>query len=80
MPVETNDKEAELLLDRVSNNVARIRQEKGYSQLKLATEMGYASAAYLGRIELRKDGHHFHIVQLGKIAKILEVDICEFFK
>ena len=67
-------------LDTVSANVTKIRKEKGYSQLDLATEIGYANAAYYGKIEIRKDGHHFHIVQLAKIAKVLDADICDFFK
>ena len=74
------DKEAEKLLDTISFNVAKIRKEKGISQLDLALEMGYKSAAYIGRIELRKDNHHFNIKQLYKISKILKVEICEFLQ
>ena len=73
------DVEAEKLLNTISANVIKARNEKGYSQLKLATEMGYSSASYLGRIEIRKDGQHFNIVQLYKIANILNIDICSLF-
>lgn len=71
---------SEEMLNRVSKNVMRIRIEKGYSQLKLALEMGLNGAAYLGRMELRKQGYHFNIVHLAKMSKILDVDIGEFFK
>jgi len=71
---------SEEMLNRVSKNVMRIRIEKGYSQLKLALEMGLNGAAYLGRMELRKQGYHFNIIHLAKMSKILEVDINEFFK
>jgi transcriptional regulator with XRE-family HTH domain len=71
------DKEAELFLDRVSANVVHARQSKGLSQLQLATEIGYKSASYLGRMEIRKEGQHFHLVQLYKIAKVLDIDISE---
>jgi transcriptional regulator with XRE-family HTH domain len=71
------DKEAELFLNRVSTNVVKARQAKGVSQLQLATEMGYKSASYLGRMEIRKDGQHFHLAQLYKIAKILHIDVKE---
>ncbi len=71
------DTEAEKLLDTISTNVIKARQDKGLSQLKLATEMGYSSASYLGRIEIRKDNQHFNIVQLYKISKILDIDICD---
>ena len=37
--------------------------------------MGYSSASYLGRIEIRKDNEHFNLKQLFKISKILEVPL-----
>lgn len=74
------ERETQELLDNISSNVAKVRKEKGYSQLQLATEMGYSSASYLGRIEIRKDGQHFNIKQLYKISQILQIDICQFFK
>ena len=74
------DNESIEYLDTISKNVIEARKAKGISQLKLATEMGYSSASYLGRQELRKDGQHFHILQLHKIAKILDIDICSLVK
>ena len=74
------DIEAEKLLDTISANVIKARKENGLSQLKLATEMGYSSASYFGRIEIRKDGQHFNIAQLYKISKILDTDICNLLK
>jgi transcriptional regulator with XRE-family HTH domain len=74
------DEEALKLLDLISNNVARLRKEKGFSQLQLATEMGYSSASYFGRMEVRKDGEHFNITQLYKISKILNIPITLFFE
>jgi transcriptional regulator with XRE-family HTH domain len=71
------DLEAEQFLDRVSVNVVNARKAKGFSQLQLATEMGYKSASYLGRIEIRSDGQHFHLAQLYKIAKILDISLEE---
>lgn len=72
--------EAMQLLNLISTNVVRYRKTKGYSQLKLAVEMGYDSASYLGRIEIRKDNQHFNIVQLYKISKILDIPIAKFFE
>ncbi len=54
--------------------------KKGYSQLKLALEIGLDGAAYLGRMEIRTKNHRFNLEHLAKISKVLEVDICEFFK
>ena len=69
------ENEANHFLDVISANVVKARKEKGFSQLKLAVEMGYSSASYLGRIEIRKDNEHFNLKQLFKISQILEVPI-----
>ena len=71
---------SEEILNRVSKNVVRIRKEKGYSQLKLALEMGLGGAAHLGRLEHRKSGYHFNIMHLAMISRILHVDTNEFFR
>ena len=80
--MDNNDLEkySETVLDTISKNVIKHRTEKGYSQMKLALEIGMSGGAYLGRAELRKDNHHFNIKHLSKISKVLDVDICEFFK
>jgi transcriptional regulator with XRE-family HTH domain len=71
---------SEEILDTVSKNVIKYRNEKGMSQMKLALDIGLNGGAYLGRAELRKDDHHFNIKHLAKISKVLDVDIGEFFK
>ena len=71
---------ASRLLDKISENVVKYRKEKGYSQLKLATEIGYSSASYLGRMEIRKDDEHFNIVQISKISIVLDIPVELFFK
>jgi transcriptional regulator with XRE-family HTH domain len=73
------DSEANEFLDLISTNVINIRKQKGYSQLKLATEMGYSSASYVGRMEIRKNNEHFNLIHLFKISKILDVQISDFF-
>lgn len=70
----------EQVLDTVSKNVLKYRKEKGLTQMQLALEIGMNGGAYLGRAEIRKDNHHFNIRHLAKISKILDIDICEFFK
>ncbi len=68
------------MLNTISKNVLKYRKEKGLTQMQLALEIGMSGSAYLGRAEIRKDNHHFNIKHLAKISKILDVDICEFFK
>lgn len=70
----------EKVLDIVSLNVKKYREQKGLSQMQLALEIGLSGGAYLGRAEMRKNNHHFNIKHLAKIAKILDVDIKKFFE
>ena len=44
------DYQSKEFLDLISLNVVKIRKSKGFSQLRLAVEMGYSSASYIGRM------------------------------
>lgn len=68
------------LYKQIGQNVKRIREKKGKSQLELALSIGHSSAGFVGKAELCIHEKHFNIEHLYKIAKILEVDICDFFK
>lgn len=70
----------EKILDIVSLNVKKYREQKGLTQMQLALEIGMSGGAYLGRAEIRKNKHHFNIKHLAKIAKVLDVDIKKFFQ
>ena len=64
----------------IGSNVAKIRIEKGFSQLAISLEIGNKSPSLFSSAELYKDKRHFNIAQLHKIAKVLDVDISDFFK
>ncbi|MEA2019631.1 MAG: helix-turn-helix transcriptional regulator [Campylobacterota bacterium] len=64
----------------VSKNVKKFRTQKGISQLNLALDIGLSGNAFLTRAENDNKDNHFNISHLVKIAYVLEVDICEFFK
>ena len=64
----------------IGKNVARLRKKANLSQLELSLEMGNKSTSLLSSAEVYKNKRKFNIAQLQKIAKILNVDICEFFK
>lgn len=78
--IENLEKYANSVLDKVSKNVIKYRKEKGLSQATLAHAIGFKSAAYLGKAEIRKDNHHFNIMHIAKISKVLDKDISDFFK
>jgi putative transcriptional regulator len=81
---ETNIEElrlySDVVLGRISNNVVSFRKEKGFSQLKLASEIG-VSTSFLGSAELiTNKKYHFNIRHIAMISKVLNINIEEFFK
>lgn len=68
------------LYKRIGQNVSKIRKAKKISQLDLALAMGLKSVGLISVAEIYHNKKHFNIEHLDKIATILEVDICEFFK
>lgn len=65
---------------QIGKNVARLRKEKNLSQLDLSLKLGHKSVSIIASAERFYKKKHFNIEHLIKIAHILEVDICEFFK
>lgn len=53
--------------------IAYYRKKKGYTQAKLAEQIGM-SAAYLGQIERGNRGNSFSLETLYQIADALEID------
>ncbi len=72
--------EIDELYKRIGHNVAKIRKSKNISQLDLALAIGLKSVGLISVAEIYHNKKHFNIEHLHKIAKVLEVDICEFFK
>ncbi len=70
----------DVLYKNIGQNVSKIRKAKKISQLDLALAMGLKSVGLISVAEIYHNKKHFNIEHLYKIAKILEVDICEFFK
>jgi transcriptional regulator with XRE-family HTH domain len=68
------------LHQRIGKNVANLRKKRGMSQLDLALAIGLKSVGLISVAEIYYNKKHFNIEHLDKIATVLEVDICEFFK
>ena len=64
----------------ISNNVKKYRLEKGFSQEKLALDIGIKSIAFYSNCENNKYDKHFNLEHLYKISKSLNVSIFFFFK
>lgn len=75
-----NDLTTDELHTLIGKNVARLRKDANMSQLQLSLEMGNKSVSLISSAEIYTNKRHFNISHLHNIAKILKVDICEFFK
>lgn len=64
----------------IVKNILRIRKERKITQLDLALTIGHKSVSTIAKIEAGLENKHYNIEHLYKIATVLEVDICEFFK
>ena len=65
---------------QIGLNVKRVRKEKNVTQLALALAIGHKAVGTVSMCELCIEGKHFNIEHLVKIADVLEVNICDFFK
>ncbi len=64
----------------IGKNVAKFRNQSNFTQLELSLEMGNKSVSLISSAELYKNKRHFNIAHLHVIAKILDIDITDFFK
>ena len=78
--IEFTKEEIKEFHKKVASNVAKIRKQKGFSQLKLSEDIGHSSVSTIGKIEAHLDDKHFNIEHLYKMAKVLKVDIRKFFE
>ena len=64
----------------VSNNVKNYRLEKGFSQEKLALDIGIKSIAFYSNCENNKYDKRFNLEHLYKISKSLNVPLENLIK
>ena len=74
------DKRMLEIYKRIGKNVKDIRTDKGISQLALAMAIGHKAVGTISMAEICLNNKHFNIEHLVKIADVLEVDVCEFFR
>lgn len=79
MSKQINDLSNDELYALIGRNVATLRKKANMSQLELSLEMGHSSTSLVSSAELYRDKRKFNIAQLKTVAKILNVEICDFF-
>ena len=75
---EFNISEVQSFHRLIAKNVNYLRKEKDLTQLDLALSIGHKTMSTLEKIEAELENKHYNIEQLYKIAKVLDIDICEF--
>lgn len=77
---ECTDEEITLYYHKIGNKVQKLRQEKGLSQLELSYLIGFKSTSLIAGAEAGYGKVKFSIEHLYKIAKVLHVEVKEFFE
>ncbi|MFY9074110.1 helix-turn-helix transcriptional regulator [Malaciobacter mytili] len=67
--------DAEEFYKLVSKNVKKYRQEKGESQLEFAQNVGFNSVSFYCDCENNKNGKHFNLLHVVRIADYLNIDV-----
>jgi putative transcriptional regulator len=78
--VECTDKETKLFYQKVARKVQLIRKKRGLSQLELSYLIGFQSTSLIAGAEAGYSNIHFSLEHLYKIAKVLKVEVKEFFE
>lgn len=73
-------KEVDNLHKIIRSNIKKIRIQKKETQLNIGLAIGHASASFYAKAEIGFENKKFSIDHLYKIAKVLNVDICDFFQ
>ena len=77
---EFTEEELNIFYARIGKNIKEARKKNNITQMHLALSIGHNSVGHIAKAELNKYGKHFSIQNLYKISKVLDIDICEFFK
>ena len=77
---DISENEIKIFYKTVSDNVKAKRIALNMSQLDLALKLGIKSIAFYSNCENLRYGKHFNLEHIYKLAKALNVDMCELLK
>ena len=72
--------DSEEFYKKISKNVKTLRQKYKYTQLDFSANIGFNSVSFYCDCENNKNGKHFNLLHVVRIAKYLNVDINEIVK
>jgi transcriptional regulator with XRE-family HTH domain len=77
---DISENEIETFYKTVSDNVKARRMALNMSQLDLALKLGIKSVAFYSNCENLRYRKHFNLEHVYKLAKALDVELCELLK
>jgi len=77
---EITQEELNEFYKRVGQNVKEQRKKHNITQMQLALAINHNSVGHVAKAELNKFNKHFSLQHLYKIAKVLQIDMCELIK
>ena len=77
---DISENEIETFYKTVSDNVKARRIALNMSQLDLALKLGIKSVAFYSNCENLRYGKHFNLEHVYKLAKALEINMCELLQ
>lgn len=60
---------------QISRNVKSLRIQHKYTQLDFSAHIGFNSVSFYCDCENNKNGKHFNLIHIVRIAKFLNIDI-----
>jgi len=78
--VECSVEETKLFYQKIARKVQQIRKKRGLSQLELSYLIGFKSTSLVAGAEAGYSNIRFSLEHLYKIAKVLQVEVKEFFE
>lgn len=75
----SSKEEIEDFYKNLSSNIKKYRLEKGFSQEKLALDIGIKSIAFYSNCENNRYNKRFNLEHIYKISKALEVRLDKLF-
>jgi DNA-binding XRE family transcriptional regulator len=69
--------DSEEFYKHISKNIKSIRTKYKYTQLDFSAHIGFNSVSFYCDCENNKNGKHFNLLHVVRIAKFLNIDINE---
>jgi transcriptional regulator with XRE-family HTH domain len=80
LAMECGEEEIKLFYQKIARKVQKIRKKRGLSQLELSYLIGFKSTSLIAGAEAGYCNIRFSLEHLYKIAKVLQVEVKDFFE